>query len=256
MSARAPRRRVVGPVLGLVVAIAALVAGCGLQNDDAPRDIEAADAPNLAQQTPGTQASSGGSVRLYFLDQQSSGQPSRLHPTAREVAPSPKAVFEALVAGLTVTEQSSRLRTAIPSGLRLVTDPVQTGAIVTLDLDESIFLVSGVPLVDSIAQIVFTMSALPRVEGVQLLVNGQRQEWPTGDGSGTSDPLTEFDYPERNPTSQPDYPSAPAPGTVAPTSEPDTTTAPTTTTSVPDTTSVPAAGATAPTTTADAPPSS
>ena len=45
---------------------------------------------------------------------------------------------------------------------------------------------------------------------VVLSVDGMAQEWPTGSGSLVSRPLSVFDYPDRNPSSQPDYPSLPS----------------------------------------------
>ncbi len=74
-----------------------------------------------------------------------------------------------------------------------------------------IFEATGATLVDALAQIVFTLSELTNVRGVRLQVEGADQEWPTGDGSLSDAPLTVFDFPERNPTSQPDYPAAPSP---------------------------------------------
>jgi hypothetical protein len=84
--------------------------------------------------------------------------------------------------------------------------------------------VKGEPQVKAVAQIVFTATALPGVQRVQILVNGQSQGWPRGDGTAqpVGQPLTQFAYPDLNPTSEPDYLPAPSPTTssVAPTTEP------------------------------------
>ena len=41
---------------------------------------------------------------------------------------------------------------------------------------------------------------------MRLLVDGQERDWLRGDGIAVSTALTPFDYPELNPSSQPDYP--------------------------------------------------
>ena len=56
------------------------------------------------------------------------------------------------------------------------------------------------------AQIVYTATGLAQVKRVRLLVDGQPRDWVRGDGVAVSTPLTRFDYPELNPSSQPDYP--------------------------------------------------
>ena len=58
----------------------------------------------------------------------------------------------------------------------------------------------------AVAQVVYTATNLPEVERVRLLVDGQERDWLRGDGIAVSTVLTPFDYPELNPSSQPDYP--------------------------------------------------
>ncbi len=84
-----------------------------------------------------------------------------------------------------------------------------------VNVSAPILQATGDALIDAVAQIVFTATELNGVSGVRLLVDGEQREWPRGDGSQTAAPLTRFDYPERNPTSQPDYPAVPSPGPVA-----------------------------------------
>ena len=51
------------------------------------------------------------------------------------------------------------------------------------------------------------LAEIDGVERVSLAVDGALVEWPRGDGSLTSEPLTIFDYPGRAVSSQPDYPA-------------------------------------------------
>ena len=65
------------------------------------------------------------------------------------------------------------------------------------------------------AQIVFTATGIDGVQRVKILVEGQPQGWLRGDGTAqpVGEPLTQYAYPELNPTSQPEYPPAPSPTT-------------------------------------------
>jgi hypothetical protein len=45
------------------------------------------------------------------------------------------------------------------------------------------------------------------IERVLIVVNGQVNEWPKGDGSLTSQALTAYDFPGRAISSQPFYPA-------------------------------------------------
>jgi spore germination protein GerM len=77
---------------------------------------------------------------------------------------------------------------------------------VKVDVSSDIFGATGDDLVSAIAQIVLTLAEVDGVERILIVVDGLPQEWPRGDGSLTSEPLTEFDYPGRAASSQPPYP--------------------------------------------------
>lgn len=191
-----------------IVAGSIVAAACGIPVDRHPRDITTEDGAPETTAAPEAAPQAGTTRKIYLLAAATSGQISRLHVVRRDVQANPRALFEALVDGLTLADQAARLRSAVPAGTRLVSEPGVYDGIITLDLDRKIFEATGTTLVDAEAQIVFTLSELPYVRGVRLLVDGAPQEWATGDGSLTDRPLTVFDFPERNPTSQPDYPAA------------------------------------------------
>jgi hypothetical protein len=48
---------------------------------------------------------------------------------------------------------------------------------------------------------------IPGIQRVIIVVNSQVNEWPKGDGSLTSQPLTAFDFPGRAISSQPAFPA-------------------------------------------------
>jgi spore germination protein GerM len=139
------------------------------------------------------------------------------------VSSAPSNLIKALLAGTTPEDQAARLRTAIPGGTVLHTANRTSNGVVVVNLSAQILQATGDALIDAVAQLVFTATALDGVSGVRLLVDGEQREWPRGDGSQTADTLTRFDYPERNPTSQPDYPAVPSPSPVGSTSTTTTT---------------------------------
>jgi spore germination protein GerM len=77
---------------------------------------------------------------------------------------------------------------------------------VRVDLTDDILESTGDDLVSALAQIVFSLGELSGVERIDITVDGQAQDWPRGDGSFTSEPLTVYDYPGRASSSQPAYP--------------------------------------------------
>ena len=81
-----------------------------------------------------------------------------------------------------------------------------------VDVSAEIFQATGDDLVSAVAQIVLSLAEIDGVERVSLVVDGAVVEWPRGDGSLTSEPLTIYDYPGRAVSSQPDYPAVIEPG--------------------------------------------
>lgn len=190
--------------------LALVMAACGLENDTAPRDVGPADAPERDVAVSSTQPSLGLPLRLYLLVAPAGRQAQVLQPVPRVVEPTPAALFASLVAGPTASDPDG-LRSAVPNDVTLIGSPTLRGGVVTLDLTTEIDTATGETLIEAMAQIVFTMTELPAITGVRLTVEGEQREWPTGDGSLTRAALTEFDFPELNPTSQPDYPAPAAP---------------------------------------------
>jgi hypothetical protein len=210
---RALSDRLVVRCAGLIAL--ALLAACGIANDRTPRDIAPDERPDSAESTPPPEAQPGAGPNVYLLAPQAPGEPSRLRAVGREVSSAPSNLIKALLAGTTPEDQAARLRTAIPGGTVLHTANRTSNGVVVVNLSAQILQATGDALIDAVAQLVFTATALDGVSGVRLLVDGEQREWPRGDGSQTADTLTRFDYPERNPTSQPDYPAVPSPRPVA-----------------------------------------
>lgn len=207
--------------------VAALaLAGCGIPVDSAPQDIQedALTAPGAAASD---QSPIGGGQRVYFVapDNQAG---VRLQQVRRNVPATPNDVLGALFKGLTDTERTSRqLTSLIPVGTRLLSVQLAPEGRLVIDVDATIFEARRTnSLATAVAQIVYTATSLPGVERVRLLVDGQPQEWPAGDGRERAGDLTPLAFPALYPADEPNLPPVPSP-TVQ------TTVAPSTTTSAP-----------------------
>jgi spore germination protein GerM len=186
-----------------VLAVSFATVACGLGADDAPRTIAESDQRPLVDVSPGLV--SAGTGRVYLERTDETGR-SLLVAVARQIANDPVAVVNALLVGPTDAEQQQGLGTAIPPGTVLTSARYTATDMVRVDLTDDILESTGDDLVSALAQIVFSLGELNGVERIDITVDGQIQDWPRGDGSFTSEPLTVYDYPGRALSSQPAYP--------------------------------------------------
>jgi spore germination protein GerM len=204
-----------GTMLVVLVGVVALLAACGIPSDGKPRDIAEDERLQLADtKAPEQAATTPNSPKVYFLSEGPNGE-DRLQPAGRDVTPTATAVLAELFTGLTAKEQqTNKWRTAVPPDTKLLDTPVQQpdGTLV-VNLNQAIFQASGPAQINAVAQVVFTATGIDGVQRVRILVEGQPQGWPRGDGTAqlVGEPLTQYAYPELNPDSQPDYPPAPSP---------------------------------------------
>jgi spore germination protein GerM len=216
-------------LLATAVAGFALLSACGIPSDGRPRDIAVDERLQLADtKAPEQAATTPNSPKVYFLSQGPNGE-DRLQPAGRDVVSTPSAVLTELLNGLTATEQqTNKWRTAVPPDTKLIDTPVQEpdGTLV-VNLNQAFFQASGPAQINAVAQVVFTATGLDEVQRVKILVEGQPQGWPRGDGTAqpVGEPLSQYAYPGLSPDSQPDYPPAPSPtpSTTAPPPPPTTT---------------------------------
>ena len=196
--------RVVG--VAVLLALGLTLAGCGVPMDGTPHSLETT-VPSTSSPGPTAQPAPGSSAgpKVYFVASDSPQGGERLQPVRRDVDSTPNSVLRALLTGLTGDDQDRRLQTYIPVGTTLVEATLADGTL-TVDLSDAFFDAKGEQQIKAVAQIVYTATGLPQVERVRLLVDGQARDWPRGNGVAVSTPLTAFDYPELNPSSQPDYP--------------------------------------------------
>jgi spore germination protein GerM len=194
---------------GLVLALAAVVSACGISEDSKPRDIPQGEQKALGVTADPVGGDATGKARIYLLGPSGGGQTPLLQPVAR-TADTAADLITSLLSGPNDEEMAQQYRTAIPAGTRLRGASLQASTL-RVDLSEELLQSSGSDLIDALAQIVFTSSELDGVRSVRVQVNGADQQWPAGNGTLQSEPLTVYDFPGRVASAQPPYPAVPTP---------------------------------------------
>jgi len=180
----------------LVIAGAAVVAGCGVQGDSAPRALSPDSVPDelLAPSTSEVQPDepeTGQVATVYLVDNR-----ERLRPVLRTL-PSPVLivkVLDSLLQGATDEEADDGLRTEVPSGTEVNGIDRLDRDVITVDLSEQFAETTAEGELLAQAQIVYTVSELPNVRGVLFLVDGRPREGADDDAKLTSSPLTVEDF--------------------------------------------------------------
>ena len=175
----------------LCLATTALVS-CGVPVDERAQPLsgdEVRPSPPTAAPTPTTRAAdpSLGALELFLVRE------SRLVPVRRGAAtPSVANALEALTSGPTSSERSQGLRTALAGPVRLA--GMDGAAVPVVDVADSFGQIEGEEQILALAQIVFTLTAVPGVEGVAFALSEREVEVPTGDGTLKAGPLRRDDF--------------------------------------------------------------
>ncbi|MDO8391840.1 MAG: GerMN domain-containing protein [Actinomycetota bacterium] len=193
-----------------VLAMFGLLGACGISSDSEPRDIAPADQLPLGIGTDTGAGAATGTAKVYLLGPEVLGQATTLQAVARDVNETPTQLLTALFAGPNSGELDQQLRTALPTGLSLLSTQVRAGVLV-IDVSKDLQQLSGQALISAVAQIVFTCAELSIARPVKILVEGADQQWPRGNGEVQSEPLTVYDYPGLVQSAQPRYPAIPTP---------------------------------------------
>jgi spore germination protein GerM len=201
------RRLVAGAV---IVAVGLGLGGCAIGPESEPRDIDREEIDELPLAPSGGGAAATGTGRVYLLAPNASGSLTMLQAVARDVGSDARVLLQALLAGPNTDELEEQFRTALPRDLRLLDVRRRAGGVLLVDVSDEITDLTGDALIAAVAQIVFTASALPDVRFVELRVEGATTQWPAGNGELRSEPLTVYDYPGIEPSTQPPYPGLPA----------------------------------------------
>ena len=166
----------------------ALLVGCGVPQDDAPRALDPAKAPVGAQARATAVPEPVGNARviLYFVRGGQVVQVTRQVPQPTSVEP----LLDLLFAGPTAAEKAAGASSLIPSSLTVVRVEQQgENAVVTLSSNED----QVRPEMLAYAQIVATLTP-ERAAGVQFRRDGAALPVPRADGSLTDAPVSRQDY--------------------------------------------------------------
>lgn len=188
----------------LVVSISLVLASCAYGAEDRARTIPENRQLDLIDQSAAASAGTGVG-RIYLQRSDPTGR-SSLEAVQRDIGDDPLGVVNALLDGPTSAEQEGGLRTAIPRGTELNSARFISTDTVRIDVGDSLFDATGDDLVSALAQLVLTLCEINGVQRVVVVVDGVAHDWPRGDGTLTDSPLTDYDYPGRATSSQPDYP--------------------------------------------------
>lgn len=206
-----------------VLALALVLAGCGVPTGGTPTTIPVEDVPyGLASPSPTptptapTEASTV-TARVHWI-----GAGEAVVPRLREVSGTTRrerlaSLLEQLAAGPTPAELDEELSTALPPKIELVVAGFEDGT-ATIDLEVQTQELSGVSGRRAVAQIVLTATSVPGVQAVLLELSGEPIEAPLPAGALTAGPLTAQDYaaatvppPVAVPAPPPEATPAPAP---------------------------------------------
>jgi Sporulation and spore germination len=187
-------------VLGVA---ACAMASCGLAPDAAPRDLPE-DERTIVPVPVAAGGQAEGPDRIFL------GAPGdeRLLRSVPRDAVSREDVLEILFAGPNEDELEQQYTTFLPPDLELL-DTFKQGTILFIDVSDEMRELTGQPLSQALAQIVYTAAELEGVERVQLTVNGSPEAWPRPVGDNTSSTLSIYDYPGFVESSQPAFPATP-----------------------------------------------
>ena len=178
------------PAVVLLVATV-LLGACGVDSQDQPVAVKRDDVPfGLldATTTTTTRPRVGGRDIVVYLV-----SPRGLVGTVRKTkqAPTGAVALGELESGPTPAESAGGLVTTLAGGAVSLVDVRQGRA--TVRLDSSFEGPQAIP-VQTIAQVVLTLTSVPTIDRVVFETNGERVEVPRGDGTTTGAPVGAADY--------------------------------------------------------------
>jgi spore germination protein GerM len=175
-----------------LLVLVATAAGCGVPVGGSPERIAPSSVPYgllAPSSTAPPLADTGRAVPIFLVDGDRLVAVTR-HVTGTNV---PARTLSTLLLGPTPPEIAHGYRSAIPSHTRLISLDV-VGKVATVDLTAAFGALGGSDQVLAVAQIVFTLTASPRIHSVQFAIGDTTVEVPDGHGSLDTAPRTREDY--------------------------------------------------------------
>ena len=190
-------------VLALLVLLA--LAACGVPRDAAPRALEDGDLPfGLPRPSAVADPVGPGRVPLYFVR----GGKVVLSTRPVQASTPPTELLRLLFEGTSAEERDAGLISVIPANLTVASVELEGRiAVVTLDgPDQEVLQAQAL----AYAQVVATLTAGRRADGVRFRRDGADLPVLTGDASLTDRPVDRSDYADLIATPAPQTSSAPA----------------------------------------------
>jgi spore germination protein GerM len=155
--------------------------------------------------TPTGEQTGSSDVSVYFLDEAGVAVAVTRRVTTERVA---RAAIQAIIDGPTSSEAASGLASAMPAETLLLGLTVEAGT-ATLDLSREAASGGGsTAVLGRLAQVVYTLTEFPTIDRVQLLLDGDRVDYFSGEGVLVGEPLTRDDFVSAIPIGSPvDQPS-------------------------------------------------
>ena len=179
--------------LAALVVVATLLSGCGIgvSAESSSHAIDPRSVPFglLEPATPVTAPPTGRQdITIYLVGQNRLVTVDRTVPSATL-----RSTLAELAQGATNAEASEGLDSPI-SGAAPFSVRAVAGGTATVELARSFTNLGGEDQIFAAAQLVFTVTLLPRITGVLVRIGGQATELPAADGSLKKGPLTRADY--------------------------------------------------------------
>ncbi len=198
----------------LVIGVFCLAAvGCGMGSDvgdggaisttvtSAPEDttttVPAETTTTLPSVTTSTSlAGDTTTLRVYFSRNEKMGAATRVIPKTQEVG---AAAMRALLQGPTSDEKQAGLVSNIPEGTTFLGLDIENG-VATVDLSKEYESGGGsLSMFMRLAEVVFTLTQFPSVEGVRFKLDGKPIEVLGGEGIIIDHPMSRLDFEDQSP---------------------------------------------------------
>lgn len=135
-------------------------------------------------------------VNVYFARDEKMSAAGRVIPKTQGVGATS---MRALLAGPTDQERSAGMSSAIPGGTTLLGLDIKNG-IATVDLSKEYASGGGsLSMMMRLAQVVFTLTQFPSVQGVNFMLDGKPIDVLGGEGIIIDHPMTRADYEDMSP---------------------------------------------------------
>jgi germination protein M len=135
-------------------------------------------------------------VRVYFSRDEKMAAVSRVVPKTQQLG---AAAMKALLEGPTAAEKDAGMVTCIPEGTTFLGLDVKSGK-ATVDLSQEYGSGGGsLSMFTRLAQVVFTLTQFPTIDGVSFKLDGKLIDTLGGEGIIIDEPLNRHDYEDMSP---------------------------------------------------------